>query len=127
MKHLLLFFFSCISLLSFSEEIKLSTVSLEVPNKVTQGNKTSVTNDGVSTYSFTRLRADSTAYVYYYSFKYGKALYEFRETCKADIWEWLESSYNPKTARKKEFKMVLSLKAKDQEDSMMQSESEEYL
>ena len=104
MKHLLLFFFSCISLLSFSEEIKLSTVSLEVPNKVTQGNKTSVTNDGVSTYSFTRLRADSTAYVYYYSFKYGKALYEFRETCKADIWEWLESSYNPKTARKKEFK-----------------------
>ena len=28
---------------------------------------------------------------------------------------------------KKEFKMVLSLKAKDQEDSMMQSESEEYL
>ena len=28
---------------------------------------------------------------------------------------------------KKEFKMVLSLKAKDQEDSMMQSQSEEYL
>jgi hypothetical protein len=104
MKQLLLLFFSIISALSFSEEIKLSTVKLNVPDKVTHGNKTSITNDGVSTYSFTRLRSDSTAYIYYYSFKYGKALYEFRETCKADIWEWLESSYKPKTSRKKEFK-----------------------
>jgi hypothetical protein len=75
-----------------------------VPDKAAHGNKTTITKDGVSTYSFTRLRADSTAYVYNYSFKYGKALFEFRETCKADIWEWLESSYKPKTARKKEFK-----------------------
>jgi hypothetical protein len=100
--------FSCCLILSFTysfaERIKLSTVQIEVPDKAAAGNKTTKSLDGVSTYSFSRLRADSTAYIYYYSFKYGKALYEFRETCKADIWEWLESSYKPKTARKKEFK-----------------------
>lgn len=104
MKQLFVLLLIGFSTLVFAEEIKLSTVSINVPDKVTSGNKTSITNDGVSTYSFTRLRSDSTAYVYYYSFKYGKALYEFRETCKADVWEWLESSYKPKTARKKEFK-----------------------
>lgn len=105
MKTFLTFlFFISISFLSWSAEIKLSTVSIEVPNQVTKGNRTIVSKDGVSTYSFTRLRSDSTAFVYSYSFKYGKALYEFRETCKADIWEWLESSYKPVTSRKREFK-----------------------
>jgi hypothetical protein len=93
-----------LSLSASAEKIKLSTLQLNVPDKVIEGNKTSINTHGFSTYSFTRLRADSTAYIYYYSFKYGNALYEFRETCKADIWEWLESSYKPKTARKKEFK-----------------------
>jgi len=93
-----------ISFSAFAEKIKLSTISLEIPDQASKGNKTTKAKDGVSTYSFTRLRADSTAFNYYYSFKYGKALFEFRETCKADIWEWLESSYKPKTARKKEFK-----------------------
>lgn len=104
MNRLLIFFFISCTFGAYAEKIKLSTVTLEVPEKAAAGNKTSIMTDGVSTYSFTRLRADSTAYIYYYSFKYGKALYEFRETCKADIWEWLESSYKPKTARKKEFK-----------------------
>ena len=104
MKQLLFIVLTFTSLLATAEKIKLSTVQLEVPDKVAHGNKTSISKDGFSTYSFTRLRADSTAYIYYYSFKYGKALYEFRETCKADIWEWLESSYKPKTSRKKEFK-----------------------
>jgi len=101
---LTLLFFISINFLSWGAEIKLSTITIEVPDQVTSGNRTTVAKDGVSTYSFTRLRADSTAFVYSYSFKYGKALYEFRETCKADIWEWLESSYKPVTARKKEFK-----------------------
>jgi hypothetical protein len=89
---------------SYAERIKLSTISIEVPEKAAAGNVTTKSLDGVSTYSFTRLRADSTAYVYNYSFKLGKALFEFRETSKADIWEWLEPVYKPKTARKKEFK-----------------------
>jgi hypothetical protein len=104
MNKLLLILCLFFSLSSLAEKIKLSTISLELPDEVTQGNKTTKAKDGVSTYSFTRLRQDTTAYNYYYSFKYGKALFEFRETCKADIWEWLESSYKPKTARKKEFK-----------------------
>lgn len=103
-KLLYLFFILFIVNSSFADEVKLSTVTIDVPSKVTPGNKTIVAKDGVSTYSFTRLRGDSTAFIYSYSFKYGKALYEFRETCKADIWEWLESSYKPVTARKKEFK-----------------------
>ncbi|MEZ4924184.1 MAG: hypothetical protein R2780_13505 [Crocinitomicaceae bacterium] len=104
MKFLLGFCFSMLLFISHAERITLSTVSIEVPDKAAADNKTTISLDGVSTYSFTRLRADSTAYIYYYSFKYGKALYEFRETCKADIWEWLEPSYKPKSARKKEFK-----------------------
>ena len=104
MNRILTFLFLFCCLFANAEKIKLSTITLEVPAKAAAGNKTTVTHDGVSTYSFTRLRSDSTAYIYYYSFKYGKALFEFRETCKADIWEWLESSYKPKTARKKEFK-----------------------
>ena len=104
MKQLLFIIFTIISLVSHSKKIKLSTIEIKVPDKVTEGNKTTITKDGVSTYSFSRLRKDSTAYVYHYSFRYGKALYEFRETSKADIWEWLESSYKPKKARKKEFK-----------------------
>lgn len=104
MNRIFVFLFLFCSLFANAEKIKLSTITLEVPDKAAAGNKTGIMNDGVSTYSFTRLRADSAAYIYYYSFKYGKALYEFRETCKADIWEWLESSYKPKTARKKEFK-----------------------
>ena len=104
MKFVLTLFLSLFLYQSHAVRITLSTISLEVPDKVDHGNKTSKQIDGYSTYSFTRLRADSTAYYYYYSFKYGKALFEFRETCKADIWEWLENSYKPSLARKKEFK-----------------------
>lgn len=104
MKQLTTLFLILVFTCSYAERITLSTISLEIPDKAAAGNKTLISMDGVSTYSFTRLRADSTAYVYNYSFKYGKALFEFRETCKADIWEWLEPVYKPKTARKKEFK-----------------------
>ena len=92
------------SLFSLAEEIKLSTVYVEVPDRATRDNKTTISMDGVSTYAFNRLRADSSAYLYYYSFKYDKALYEFRETAKADIWEWLENSYKPGWHQRKEFK-----------------------
>ncbi|MBD3637171.1 MAG: hypothetical protein HUJ25_07470 [Crocinitomicaceae bacterium] len=104
MKYLLTFCFSLLLITAYGKRIKLSTIALDLPEKVTVGNKTTKAVDGFSTYSFTRLRADSTAYFYYYSFKYDKALYEFRETCKADIWEWLENTYKPKRFRKKEFK-----------------------
>jgi hypothetical protein len=104
MKIILSFFLILFLSISFADKIVLSSIELEVPTSVTLGNKTSKSLDGFSTYSFTRLRSDSTAYMYNYTFKYGKALYEFRETCKADIWEWLESTYKPKRARKKEFK-----------------------
>lgn len=104
MKFVLSLFLALVFSHSFAEKIKLSTIEMELPDKVTNGNKTTKQTDGFSTYSFTRLRADSTAYLYYYSFKYGKALFEFRETCKANIWEWLENTYKPKRARKKEFK-----------------------
>lgn len=104
MKFVLLSILSLFVYNSYAVRITLSSISLEVPNEVADGNKTTKQTHGFSTYAFSRLRADSTAYYYYYSFKYGKALFEFRETCKADIWEWLENSYKPKHARKKEFK-----------------------
>ena len=104
MKFVLVFFLSLFVYNSYAVRITLSTISLEVPESAAHGNKTSKQTDGFSTYAFSRLRADSTSYFYYYSFKYGKALFEFRETCKADIWEWLAHSYKPRTARKKEFK-----------------------
>ncbi|UKN01796.1 hypothetical protein K6119_18900 [Paracrocinitomix mangrovi] len=104
MKLLLSFLAVLTITFSHAKRIELNTISLEVPDIVASGNKTTISLDGFSTYSFTRLRADSTAYVFNYTFKYNNALYEFRETSKADIWEWLENEYKPGSARKKEFK-----------------------
>ena len=86
------------------KNIKLSTLSIDVPVSVTKGNITTLAKAGFSTYAFDRLANDSTAFNYNYEFRYGKAIYELRETVKADIWEWLENTYRPRRKRKSEFK-----------------------
>ncbi|MEX1000880.1 MAG: hypothetical protein WDZ35_02075 [Crocinitomicaceae bacterium] len=123
-------FLSCFLLLfaftTFAEKIKLSTVYIDVPERATRDNKTSISMDGVSTYAFNRLRADSTAYIYYYSFKYDKALYEFRETCKADIWEWLENSYQPSWHQKKEFRNYKIKAFKSLNNSLLKGKLQQF-
>ncbi|MCH2235540.1 MAG: hypothetical protein MK078_14915 [Crocinitomicaceae bacterium] len=101
---LILLFLAFIGKAQHYKEVTLSSVSIEVPRIVTSGNITSISNLGFSTYSFNRLANDSVAYKYNYSFRYGNAMFEFRETSKADIWEWLENTYRPKRKRKSEFK-----------------------
>jgi len=81
--------------------VKLSTVSIELPAEVTKGNQVTVTNGGLASYAWNRLRNDSSAYYYSYSFKYTNGLFEFRETTKEDIYEWHESTY-PRFKKTKE-------------------------
>lgn len=87
-----------------TETIKLSSVRFDVPTRITKGNKTTIAKSGFSTYAFNRLANDSTSYIYNYSYREGNAIFEFRETTKADIWEWLENTYKPKRFVKSEFK-----------------------
>lgn len=106
MKSLFAIFFGMLFVgSSFAEKppkrIKLSTISLEVPEEVTKGNKISVTTGGLATYAWNRLKTDSSSYYYTYSFRYTNGLFEFRETSKEDIYEWHESTY-PKLKKSKE-------------------------
>lgn len=87
-----------------SAEITLSTVSFTIPDAAAAGNKVIVTNDGISTYGWNRLKLDSSCYYYSYSFKLENALFEFRECHKVDIYESFETIYKPKYAKSKEAK-----------------------
>ena len=86
---------------SHAHRIKLSTISLDFPTEVTKGNKVNVSQGGLSSYAWNRLRNDSSAYYYTYSFRYTNGLFEFRETTKEDIYEWHESTY-PRFKKAKE-------------------------
>lgn len=88
----------------FAKRITLQAITIEIPDAAAKGVKTTKTVGGISSYAFSRDYDDSSSYNYNYSFRYANALFEFRETTRPDIWEWLESSYDPKLARKKEFK-----------------------
>ncbi len=90
-----------VSVFADAKRIKLSSVSIEVPDAVTAGNKVTVTKGGLSQYAYNRLRTDSSAYYYTYSFRYTNGLFEFRETTKEDIYEWHESVW-PKFRKAKE-------------------------
>ena len=96
-----------ISAPALCERIKLSTVSIEVPDAVAVGNKVTKSYEGISTYAWTRLRSDSSSYYYTYSFKHENALFEFRESHRVDIYEAFESIYKPKLATNKENKNYL--------------------
>lgn len=85
-------------------EVTLSTVTFTVPNSAAAGNKVMVTTDGISTYAWNRLRLDSAAYYYSYSFKLENVLFEFRECHKVDIYEGFETFFKPTFAQTKEIK-----------------------
>lgn len=100
--YLFLLCFLTISSFVFAERVTLSTVSFDVPPQAASGNKVLVTFDGISTYAWNRLRNDSSAYYYSYSFKLDNALFEFRECHKVDIYEGFETFFKPSLARSKE-------------------------
>lgn len=104
MRFTLSLFFLFLSVHGFSTRVTLSTLSFDVPNSVAAGNKVLMTTDGISTYAWNRLRADSSAYYYSYSFKLDNALFEFRECHKVDIYEGFETYFKPSLAKSKELK-----------------------
>lgn len=104
MKILGCVFMLLIAVTSFATRVTLSTVSFDVPASAASGNKVFVTTDGISTYGWNRLRADSSCYYFSYSFKLDNALFEFRECHKVDIYEAFETIIKPSTARTKELK-----------------------
>ncbi len=106
MKKYILFTFILLSQLSYSQyrRIKLSSLSFEVPMEVTKGNKVSRSTEGLSSYAWNRLRDDSTSYNYNYSYRYHYGIFEFRESSKEDIYEWLVTEYSPRYTKRKEEK-----------------------
>ncbi|MBI3133231.1 MAG: hypothetical protein HYZ14_01005 [Bacteroidetes bacterium] len=104
---------------AWSAHVTLSTVSFDVPDAVAAGNKVLVTTDGISTYAWNRLRADSSSYYYSYSFKLDNVLFEFRECHKVDIYEAFETYFKPSLAKSKELKNF--------EITRFQSTSNEFL
>jgi hypothetical protein len=101
---LFLLFLSPFFTVAQGTDVTLSTVTFTVPNAVASGNKVMVTTDGISTYAWNRLRLDSAAYYYSYSFKLDNVLFEFRECHKVDIYEGFETFFKPAFAQSKEMK-----------------------
>jgi hypothetical protein len=99
-----LLFLSSFFIFAQGTDVTLSTVTLTVPNAAAYGNKVMVTTDGISTYAWNRLRLDSAAYYYSYSFKLDNVLFEFRECHKVDIYEGFETFFKPAFAQSKEMK-----------------------
>jgi hypothetical protein len=99
-----LLFLSSFFIVAQGTDVTLSTVTFTVPNAAASGNKVMVTTDGISTYAWNRLRLDSAAYYYSYSFKLDNVLFEFRECHKVDIYEGFETFFKPAFAQSKEMK-----------------------
>lgn len=106
MRKLHTYLFLILFTYSFAQksEVKLSTISFKVPSEAARGNKVIMSNDGISTYAWNRLKLDSAAYYYSYSFNLQNALFEFRECHKIDIYEGYETFFKPKFKQTKELK-----------------------